>query len=170
MHHFILGVKGDPILQKKSKMGCDPILQKKSKMGTQDVFVDHINGNGLDNRKSNLRICTHQQNCENSRKRKKSFSKYKGVYWSKNAKKWVAQITIDGKSKHLGYFELEEDAAAAYDKAAVKYFGEFACLNFRRKASPPSGVPSGTSGKNKDQFRIGIGKKVASAQQLELFQ
>jgi hypothetical protein len=105
MHHFILGVKG--------------------------VIVDHINGNGLDNRKSNLRICTHKQNCRSSRKRKKSVSKYKGVHWCRKTKKWVAQIGLDGRTKHLGYFKIEKNAALAYDRAAVKYFGEFALLNFQ---------------------------------------
>lgn len=91
--------------------------------------VDHINHNGLDNRRCNLRICTNAQNCMNG-KRKGGTSKYKGVHLFKPKGKWYAQIEIGGR-KHffLGSYSTEEDAAIAYNNAAIKYFGEFAHLN-----------------------------------------
>lgn len=93
------------------------------------MHVDHINGDGTDNRRSNLRICTTKENVRNSGSRGGT-SKFKGVRWMKNVNKWAAGIRVDGKSHHLGVFSIEEDAARAYDAAAAKHFGEFARLNF----------------------------------------
>ena len=98
------------------------------------MVVDHINGNKLDNRKSNLRFVTHQQNSFNSKKRippKKGVnpSKHKGVTWRNDRNKWRATITIDGKRLYLGLFESEDDAAEAYNKAAKEHFGDYARLN-----------------------------------------
>ena len=84
--------------------------------------VDHENGMGVDNRKENLRFVTRRQNTQNKQNIKKS-SKYPGVYWNKNEKKWRAHITIKGKSKHLGYFTDEKEAFEAY-KQAVNKIGE----------------------------------------------
>jgi len=94
------------------------------------LFCDHINHNGLDNRKQNLRNCTKKQNSANSRSLAKSSSKYKGVSWSKRRKKWAAYITSEGKQRHLGYFEKEVEGAKVYDRAAKKFRGRFAALNF----------------------------------------
>jgi len=98
--------------------------------------IDHINGNGLDNRKENLRFCTHQQNLQARRKKNpNASSQYKGVHWSKDKKRWRTIIRrIDGKREHLGYFNSELDAAKAYDKAALEMFGEFAVVNFPKPA------------------------------------
>lgn len=96
-----------------------------------DMQADHINGNRLDNRKVNLRLCTLTQNNRNRAKwSTATSSRYKGVSWSKQAQKWLAQITVDWRNRYLGIFLVEEDAARAYDAAAKQYFGEFARLNF----------------------------------------
>lgn len=91
--------------------------------------IDHINGNSLDNRKCNLRSCTLSQNQMNRNINKNSRSGYKGVSWKSNKKLWRAVIKLNRKSIHLGYFDDKEEAAKAYNNAAIKYFGEFAKLN-----------------------------------------
>jgi hypothetical protein len=98
-------------------------------------LVDHINHNGLDCTRANLRVATISQNVANGRKqttfcRKAPSSPFKGVTWRKSDKKWQAQIIVNGKYIHLGYFLNEVVAAKAYDAAARKHFGEFALLNF----------------------------------------
>lgn len=94
-------------------------------------LVDHRNRNTLDNRIDNLRIATHSQNQFNKAKTsKKTSSRYIGVYLEKSSKLWATKISHHGKSIWLGRFKSESDAARAYDKAAKKYHGEFARLNF----------------------------------------
>ena len=98
----------------------------------KSMKIDHRNGNGLDNRKKNLRICTQAQNVANQRLRSNNLSGFKGVSFFKHGKRirrWVAKLTIDYRQKHLGYFNTEKEAAIAYNKAAIKYFGDFARLN-----------------------------------------
>ena len=92
--------------------------------------VDHIDRNTFDDRIENLRLATRAQNGANKSKQKGTSSEYKGVCWHKRDKKWRAQIKVNGKTIHLGYFADEMDAASAYDEAAMEYFGEFANLNF----------------------------------------
>lgn len=94
-----------------------------------DEYIDHINGDGLDNRKCNLRICTNSQNNANKGKQKNNKSGYKGVSWDKTRNKWKADIMVNKKTIYLGRFNVINDAARAYNNAAVKYFGEFARLN-----------------------------------------
>lgn len=97
-------------------------------MGTE---VDHKDRNGLNNVRSNLRLATVRQNQGNSGLRITNSSGYKGVHWSKNKNRWVAQIRSGGsKKKSLGCYSTAEEAAKAYDRAAIKEFGEFAWLNF----------------------------------------
>lgn len=95
------------------------------------MCVDHIDGNGLNNTRANLRLATHQENLCNQRLYKNSPSGYKGVRFRKDANKWQARIRAEKKELHLGYFDTIEEAARAYDAAARKHFGEFANLNFQ---------------------------------------
>jgi hypothetical protein len=90
-------------------------------------LVDHINRNGLDNRRENLRLATNSQNIMNSvRKQKVSKSGYKGVYYKPERNKYKATITVKKKHIHLGYFDTKEEAYEAYCKAADELHGEFA--------------------------------------------
>jgi hypothetical protein len=95
-----------------------------------DKYVDHINGNKLDNRASNLRLCNRTENMRNI-KVARGVSQYKGVSLDTRLKfkKWRSTIVIDKKQLCLGYFLTEEEAGFAYNTAAVQYFGEFASLN-----------------------------------------
>lgn len=93
------------------------------------IKVDHIDGDGLNNQRSNLRFCTNQQNCRNNRSTIIKTSRHNGVCFNKKSKKFMSGITVDGKNIHLGYFTIEDDAGLAYNKAASEYFKEFACLN-----------------------------------------
>ena len=92
--------------------------------------VDHVDSNGCNNQKYNLRVCSGEQNKRNKQKQQGNYtSKFKGVYWFKRANKWRAQINVANKSIHLGYFLEENDAAKAYNIAALRYFGKFAKIN-----------------------------------------
>jgi hypothetical protein len=93
-----------------------------------EAQVDHIHHNGLDCRRLELRACSVAQNAYNRGKQAGS-SRYKGVSWYPQLGKWVAQIHPNGTRKHLGYFDSETAAAAAYNKAAREYWGEFAFVN-----------------------------------------
>jgi len=95
----------------------------------EGFVVDHINHNGLDNRKANLRLATFAQNARNSRRRQ-NCSGYKGVCFTKNRGKYRAVIWHNNKRIHLGYFNSPHQAAKAYDTAAKKYHKDFAVLNF----------------------------------------
>ncbi len=91
--------------------------------------VDHINGNGLDNRKINLRIATSQQNNHNQRMRKDNKSGYKGVSWSNTAKAWKAQIRLFGKTINLGFFDCPKSAYEIYCDASIKLHKDFGRRN-----------------------------------------
>lgn len=99
-------------------------------MRDADYLVDHIDGDGLNNQDENLRYCNQSQNNMNSRKRKNTSSKYKGVCSYKAYKKWQTRIVVNKKVINIGYFSDEVVAAKEYDKAAIKYFGDFARTNF----------------------------------------
>lgn len=96
--------------------------------------VDHINHNGLDNRKANLRPATHRQNqCNRRNNSKNTSSIYRGVSFHKKTKRWTARIKTNGYTKYLGLFKDQAAAARTYDLVAKKYHGQFAVLNFKDK-------------------------------------
>ncbi len=103
-------------------------------MGRNNLEVDHKNGNGLDNRRNNLRFSTSLQNSRNKPKfnseRRQFTSLYKGVHFHKKSGKWRAMIKISGMQRHLGLFSDPTQAAHAYDQAAQHYFADFARTNF----------------------------------------
>lgn len=98
-------------------------------------LVDHINGNSLDNRRANLRPATNAENMRNRRRQRNNTSGFKGVSFHKAMGKWRAQISLEGRRRHLSYHATVDDAARAYDVAALDLHGEFATLNF------PDGQP-----------------------------
>ncbi len=104
-------------------------LYRKIMNAKRTEKIDHINGNTLDNRKCNLRICSASENQMNRSKTKKNASGYKGVYWNNYNKKWQVGITFNKQKIHLGYFKDIKKAAKAYNKAAIKYHKKFAKLN-----------------------------------------
>ena len=101
--------------------------------------VDHINGDGLDNRKVNLRLATRAQNLRNTH-RPKGRAGYRGIYWHGRNRMYHASIRHEGKKHSLGYYYDAEQAARAYDHAAYHLHGEFASLNFPQDV-PPKEVP-----------------------------
>jgi hypothetical protein len=117
----------------KSRVRQKQMMMHRVLAGTPEELVcDHINGDGLDNRKKNLRNCTQQENNMNARSREHT-SRFKGVYWKKMVGKWNAVIHFKGRRRNLGYFKDEVAAAKAYDEKAKEIFGRFAYLNFATK-------------------------------------
>ena len=99
----------------------------------EGMEVDHINHDKLDNRRENLRICTHAENQHNSRMQRNNTSGFRGVCHFRN--RWTARIKMGGIQRNLGYYGTPEAAARAYDEAAKELHGEFAALNFARQTS-----------------------------------
>lgn len=101
--------------------------------------LDHINGVGSDNRWSNLREATRQQNSRNRKIHKNNKSGIKGVYWDKSNKTWIAEVAVRGKNIRFGRFKTKEEASKAYEQGALKHFGEF-----MRRQSEIRELPLGT--------------------------
>lgn len=113
-----------------SRVILERMLNKKL---NKNETADHINNDALDNKRCNLRLATQTENNRNRRiQGKPKTSDFKGVYWSENDKRWRSQIKTNNTTIHLGNFIDEINAAKAYDEAAIKYFGEYAKLNFKR--------------------------------------
>lgn len=87
--------------------------------------VDHIDGDRLNNRRSNLRVCTHSENMRNQGKHTRNASGFKGVFWNKKDKRWQAEVAVLGKNYYAGYHATAELAAAARDRLAEQLHGEF---------------------------------------------
>lgn len=106
------------------------LLHREILNAPEGIEVDHINGDGLDNRRANLRLATRAQNQWNSGRRSDNTSGFKGVGWVRSRQRWQAKIKVRGLRIFLGYHASPEAAAQAYDAAARQHFGEFARLNF----------------------------------------
>jgi len=128
--YAVRNVKTGPGRTKLSNMHREIMNEPKG------FLVDHKNGDSLDNRMANLRPATQSQNRQNVPKRKNTSSRFIGVSFSKEHKKWRAGINYEGKRIYLGYFDNEIDAARAYDAAARKYYGEFARVNLSAEHKP----------------------------------
>lgn len=110
--------------------GATFYLHREIMNAQKGQIIDHINGDKLDNRKSNLRFCTDFENTKNRDKSNGNYtSKYKGVYLDKKRNKWIAQITYNYKAINLGGFDTQEKAAQAYNEKAKELYKEFAKLN-----------------------------------------
>jgi hypothetical protein len=141
LNNFHWGAKGEDQLIYAMRFVIEP--NKKGKIvsmhremmnAPKGLLVDHRNGDTLDNRRSNLRLATHSQNMSNRGKlKKKATSQYIGIFLEKSSGRWVVKTTHNNKSIWIGRFDSEIDAARAYDRAAIKYHGEFARLNFPRE-------------------------------------
>jgi len=132
-HYFNKGVH----IASGGYVGCGSILVHRLILGLSNgdkKRADHINRNRLDNRRENLRLCDARGNAAN-RAGYPGSSKFKGVTFRRSCGKWEAAIRTRGKTRYLGVFIAEEDAARVYDTAALELFGEFAFLNFPMTAS-----------------------------------
>ena len=110
--------------------GCSVLLMHRVITCVPDnLVVDHVNSDGLDNRRRNLRVATQADNMKNTRLRKGNTSGFKGVFWDKFTGRWMAAIGHNGKFHNLGRFDTREEAASAYAAAAIEKFGEYARLS-----------------------------------------
>ena len=112
------------------------LMHRQIMQPPEGMLVDHIDGSKANNCRSNLRLCTRPENQRNARKERGCASQYKGVFYDKRCNKWFAKYRYQGKYHGLGYYDLEVDAARAYDRAAVQWYGEFARLNFPEEWPP----------------------------------
>lgn len=127
---YFKGKKDRTAYARHRNLGINVFMHQAVQLNIKEKHRDHRNGNGLDNRRCNIREATSSQNNMNAQKRQNSSSIYKGVSWHKRLKKWTANIRYI-KSMHIGCFKSEEMAAWAYDFCAMEIQGEFARLNFK---------------------------------------
>ena len=129
-HHSGYAIRNTKVDGKNKQVSMHRIVLN----APEGTSVDHINGNRLDNRLENLRLCSHSENMQNRfAKHKKKYTQYKGVHFRKDRGCFYAEIQQRGNRKYLGSFNTEIEAAKAYDKAAVEVYGEFAKLNLGEK-------------------------------------
>lgn len=118
----------------KDKIEVESYMHKMIFQAPEGMIVDHINRNGADNRKANLRAATQKQNVWNRKfKRKGGKTRYNGIRWDKNREKWQVRLAINGRRESFGYYADEKEAALAYDRVAKRYRGEYAFLNFPKE-------------------------------------
>jgi hypothetical protein len=138
LNKWSVKISGSALYAVRLEKGKTIYMHNQIMQPPQGFVVDHQNHCGLDNGRENLRLATlSQNNCNRRKKSAASSSKYKGVHRIKDNGKWRARIGYKGKRIFLGDFDNEIDAAKAYDQAAVKYYGEFAALNFGLVAAKP---------------------------------
>lgn len=114
---------------KKNGKRTTELMHRLIAMPPKDMEVDHIDGDGLNNRRSNLRCATKSQNQRNSRRNCLNTSGFKGVHWYESKRRWQAQIMLNKKQHHLGYFKTAEEAHSAYVAASERLHGEFGRTN-----------------------------------------
>jgi hypothetical protein len=122
--------------QRKQKIQGKPttihmhrLVAERSGLEVNQRRIDHIDGNGLNNQRANLRVATDSQNKANRGKQQNNTSGFKGVTWDREHRKWRAQIRVLRRQYCISRHDDPRDAARAYNEAALKHFGEFACLN-----------------------------------------
>ncbi|MBM0275132.1 AP2 domain-containing protein [Micromonospora tarensis] len=124
--------RGEVLYAVRTVPAGSPVSRYMHKLLTGYDRTDHANGNGLDNRRANLRRATHAQNASNMVAHRDSASRFKGVTWHAQRRRWTARIASAGRYLYLGLFDDDEAAARAYDERARELFGEFAAVNFPR--------------------------------------
>jgi hypothetical protein len=128
-HKWYLCQEGNVFYAFRYTIGKQIRMHREIMNAPKGVMVDHIDRNGLYNRKRNLRHCNRRQNSYNRRGNSRGSSQYKGVFWHNVCGKWEARITYNGNTNYLGLYENERDAARAYDEKAKEFYGDFAYLN-----------------------------------------
>jgi hypothetical protein len=129
-------IGGNKVYPVRNDHGRSVLMHRQIMQPNPDQVVDHVNGNGLDQRRANMRCCTQGENLCNRKPCAKK-SQYKGVRWLERKQKWAAVITHHGRTYWLGTFDTEEAAARAYDRRARVLFGPYARLNFPEDPATP---------------------------------